>query len=202
MVQGKPDEHPYEAKKPGHYEGPSPPVVDRYPGHGERRNNGSDISSGIEYASGKRSLLFGKPLGSGLYGRRKVAAFAKTQCESGCTEADHGACQGVAHCCNTPYHYRKSVPDLAAQFVHEAAGHQEPDRVGGLECQYNMGVLEVVPSDRTAKVLFQYAEDLAVDIVDGGRKEQQCAYYPPAIAHTRIKTRGRDSLNIVGYFGG
>ena len=71
---------------------------------------------------------------------------------------------------------------LRAEPIHHPAGEQEPDRVGELEREDDVGVVDLAPAELLLQRRLQDADDLPVDVVDRRRKEQQRADDPAVVA--------------------
>ena len=70
-----------------------------------------------------------------------------------------------------------------------AAGEQQPDRVGELEREDDVGVVDLGPAELLLQRRLEDADDLPIDVVDRRREEQQRADdpadVPPAVAGRR-----------------
>ena len=83
---------------------------------------------------------------------------------------------------------RDGEPEPRAEPIHHPAGDQEPDRVGELEREDDVGVVDLAPAELRLQRRLEDADDLPVDVVDRRGKEQQRAD-DPAVA----SDRGRDA---------
>jgi len=71
---------------------------------------------------------------------------------------------------------------LDADAVDDAPGKHHPDRVGELEAEHDAGVGPLIPGELLLQGPLEQADDLAVDVVDGRREEQQRADDPALVA--------------------
>ena len=72
-----------------------------------------------------------------------------------------------------------------ADAVHDRAGGEQADRVGELEGEDDRGVVALGPSELALQRALEDADDLAIDVVDGRREEQQRADHPAIAADGR-----------------
>ena len=156
--------------------------------HDGRRDDGGDVGAGVEQAGGVGALALREPQRHGLHRGREVAALAQAQGDAGDEEAAHAAHQRVPQGGDAPGDDRHGVSDLAAEAVDEPPEEQQADRVGPLEHGVHVAVLGVGPAQLDVQDRLQQRQDLAVDVVDGGRQEQQEAD-PPAVPSDRRSAR-------------
>ncbi len=199
-VQRNPEEQPDEAQRSRDDERPVPSPVQSDPGHDERGHEGADVGAGVEDACGERAFLLGEPLGGDFDRGRKVARLAEPEreprgdesgdrrrvgesheredCGGGRTEDRRF---GVRHRGQAPYDQGDGIALFRPQPVDHPAGEQKSDRVGELEREDDIGVVDLAPAELLLECRLQDADDLAIDVVDGRREEEQGAD-DPAVA--------------------
>lgn len=178
------------------------------PGHDERRDQSADVGAGVENARGQRALLLREPLGDSLDRCGKVAGFTNTQSKTRQRKARRRAGQhddgescgrieverrqfqpgkpvrgSVSYRGKAPQNDGEREADPCADFVHHPAREEQADGVGELETENNSRVNALVlPLKLFHECRLQNADDLAVDVIDGGGKEQQRANDPAKVA--------------------
>ena len=139
--------------------------------------------------------------------RREIAGFAEAEREAGEDEpGDRGRIGqadqrenrrdgrtehrrlGVRHRRQAPHDERDREALLGPQPVDHPAGDQKPDRVGELEREDDVGVVDLAPAELLLQRRLEDADDLPVDVVDRRREEQQRAD-DPAVASDRRRRR-------------
>nr|GEU28092.1 hypothetical protein [Tanacetum cinerariifolium] len=192
VVQDDPHAHPEKADAADDDEGPLPAPHGRDQRHRDRSQHGADVGARIEDAGGERTLFLGEVFRGGLDRGREVTGLAHGQHGARDHEADdrrhqHQA-EGAGHDrhalahrhgkrvqdrAQRPDHDRHHVGGLGADAVHHAAGKQHRDRIHELESGGDVGVIGIGPAELPGQIGGQQAEDLAVQVVDGGGKKQQ-----------------------------
>ena len=111
--------------------------------------------------------------------------------DGGQLQPGHPVGHGVAHGGHAPDDDRDGEAAPRAELVHHPAGQQQPDRVGELEGEDDGGVdALVLPAELLHEGRLQDADDLAVDVVDGGGEEQQRADHPAVVAGAAVTAAG------------
>ena len=91
----------------------------------------------------------------------------------------------MRHRGDAPQHDGDRVAAAHADAVHDPAGGEQTDRVGELEGEDDRGVVAFGPSELALERGLEDADDLAIDVVDGRREEQQRADHPAITADGR-----------------
>ena len=86
---------------------------------------------------------------------------------------------GVRHRRDAPHRHRDRESNARADAVDEAAREQQADRVGELEAEDDVGVVNLAPAEFLLQRRLEQADHLAIDVVDRRRQEQQQADHPP-----------------------
>ena len=68
--------------------------------------------------------------------------------------------------------------DPRAHAIDEPAREQQPDRIGELEAEDDVGVVDLAPAVLLLQRRLEDADHLAIDVVDGRGQEQQAADHP------------------------
>jgi hypothetical protein len=103
--------------------------------------------------------------------------------------AEHGRL-GMRDGGHAPDHDREREPGARAHLVDHPPRDQEPDRVGELEREDDVGVVDLAPAELLLQRRLEDADHLAVDVVDRRREEQQRADHPAVVPRFRADTRG------------
>ena len=82
--------------------------------------------------------------------------------------------------------HRRQAPDddhddeaeTRAEAIHQPAGDQQADRVGELEGEDDVGVVDFGPAELRLQRRLEDADHLPIDVVDRGGEEQQSADVP------------------------
>ena len=85
-------------------------------------------------------------------------------------------------------------PIARADAIDEAAREQQADRIGELETEDDVGVVDLAPAEFLLQRRLEQADHLAIDVVDRRREEQQQADHPaipPDARSGRSDRRGR-----------
>ncbi len=75
------------------------------------------------------------------------------------------------------------IADLRPEPIDEPAEQQNTDRIGSLKGGVDQAELFIAPSELAVGKLLDQRENLAIDIVDGGGKEEQRADDPTDVGH-------------------
>ncbi len=85
-----------------------------------------------------------------------------------------------------------------ADAIDQAADTEQTDRVRKLKREDHPTVTNFSPTDFGLQRRFENADDLAIDVVDGRREEEERTYHPPSISNrgcTRINADRSVRLN-------
>ena len=181
-IEHPPDPEPEEADRPRHDERPLPAPGEGDEGNDRGRDHRADVGPGVEDAGGERPLFLREPLRHRLDGGREVGGLAEAQGEAGDPEAQGRARRGVEHGGDAPEGDREGEAEAGAHPVEQAARHQQPEGVGGLEGGHDIAVLDLAPADAALEVGGEDPQHLPVDVVDGGGEEEQGADRPAEVA--------------------
>ena len=189
LVEGQPEHEPDEPDRTRDQEGGRPAEADGDPGHDGRGDHGPDIGPGVEDARGQRPLPAGEPLGHGLDRRREVPGLAEPEGEAGDAEGQGAPGGRVGHGRDAPEADGQGVADPGPETVDEPAEGGEADGISDLEGGDDVAILDLAPADLLLQVRRQDAEDLPVDVIDGGGGEQQPADGPAEMPGTVVFSR-------------
>ena len=178
-------------------------------GHDQRRDQRADVRAGVEDAGGERALALREPLGHDLDRRREIAGLAQAERkprgdESGDRSAVGEADQPRGARPRRPEHaglgvrHRREAPDdddqreaeARAEPIHQPAGDQQPDGIGELEREHDVGVVDLGPAELRLQRRLEDADHLPVDVVDRRGDEQQAADVPAVVADPLADRRG------------
>ena len=84
-----------------------------------------------------------------------------------------------------------------AEPVHHSSGQHEADRVGHLESEHDVAVVDLAPAELRLKSGLENPDDLSIDVVDRDRKEQQRTHAPSHVASPCVRSshcRHRDQI--------
>ncbi len=95
----------------------------------------------------------------------------------------------MGHCRHAPEQDRERKAFARSQPVHESAGKQQASRIGELEGEDDIAVVNLIPPDLALKSLLQQSNDLAINVVDGCGNEQQRTNHP-AVVRDRLRKTG------------
>ena len=98
---------------------------------------------------------------------------------------------GVRHRGQAPHDERDGEALLRPEPVDHPAGEQKPDRVGELEREDDVGVVDLAPAELLLERGLEDADDLPVDVVDRRREEEQRADDPAVASDGPGDGRGR-----------
>ncbi len=175
----QPDDEPGGAQHAGDHKGVAPSPGDGDPWNDEWGEDRADVGAGVEDPRRQCPLAPREPLRDGLDGGRKVSGLPQPQQEPHEAKSHCRTHQRVAHGGETPDANREGVPEPGSQAIDDRSRAQHADGVGTLECVHDVAVLELVPADEAAEVRRQHSQHPAIDVVQGGRREQQRADAPP-----------------------
>src|SRR5918993_5435614 len=104
--------------------------------------------------------------------------------------------QAPEKCCEEISHFRTYLVD-------NTAGEHHTQRIGYLKCNFDIGIVTVVPIEFSRQIGFQQADNLAVDVIYGGSEENERANCPPILSNVLIYCIGvfRNS-RLSCHFGG
>ena len=128
-------------------------------------------------------VALGEPVGDRLDRRREIAALAQAQAGARDHEPVRAPHQSVGGRRDAPGRDRDRVADLHPEAIDEPPEPEQADRVGELERRVGHPVLGVGPAELDVQRPLDQREDLPVDVVDGGRQEQQGADDPAVATH-------------------
>lgn len=187
----KPEDEPEESHGAGREEGGAPSVDCRDVRNEERRDKRGEVGSGVEEASGERSLLRFEPFGDGFDGCGEVSRFAQSEQETGDAEARDREDEDVGHTGECPESDCERIAAFCAELVDDAASAEEADAIGCLKEDKDVGevvgeyllvgdVERWVPAHEGEFVQLRLdeREDGAVHIVDGRGHEEEGADEP------------------------
>ena len=157
----------------------------------QRGDHRAEIRAAVEYGRGQRALAFGKPFGNSFDGRGKVAGLADRK-----RAADHHMHhhqppdKGIENTKDGPGDERKRQSELGADFVNEPAHQHRHAGVDSGEKGSQIGEVGVAPAEtalfrRRAEKLLEEADNLPVQVIDGGGEEEQSADDPSVVARGR-----------------
>ncbi len=89
---------------------------------------------------------------------------------------------------------RHHIGRLGADLVDKPPGKQHGNRINELEHRSDVGVIGVAPAKLRRQLRRQEAEHLAVEVIDGGGKEQHRADGPAIVADGLADAVGVDGL--------
>ena len=84
-------------------------------------------------------------------------------------QAPEKCCQEVSHLCT--------------HLVDDTAGEHHPQRIGYLKCNFDVGIVPVIPIELTRQIRFQQADDLAIDVIYGGSEKNERANCPSVFSN-------------------
>ena len=172
-VPGEPGGQPDEIETACHDEGGAPAEAQRDNGNDEWRDNGPDVRAAVEYPRREGAFLFWKPFSYGLDGGREVSRFTDAESKARGYELAPGTRQRMRHCCGAPDDDCQSVAKACAQTVDDAAGDRHHHRVCELKCGDDPAVVRFGPVEVFRENGFEDAENLTIDVIDGGGEEQK-----------------------------
>ena len=159
----------------------------------QRRHDRADVRAAIKNASCKSTLTGGKPIGDGLDRGWKIRSLAGAQHESCGRKLPGISGQRVRHRSQAPDHDGQRIADACPQPVDDASGDGHHGGVSALKGEHHPAEVGFVPAKLPFEDGLQNTEDLAVDVVDSGREEQQPADIPAEVADgpwPRSRVRG------------
>ena len=80
-------------------------------------------------------------------------------------------------------------PMRVPQPIDQPAGDQKPDRVRELEREDDVAVVDFRPAELLLQRRLEDPDDLAIDVVDRRREEQQRADHPADVARSATRCR-------------
>jgi len=173
-----PEQDPSKACRAGDDERRAPPVAQRQIRNRQRGEDRADIRAAVEDAGGQGALRLRKPIRHRADGGWKVRRLAQSEGEARDSEAHRTACQRVRHGRRAPQGDGHRVAQARARPVDEAAGERHHQRIGQLESEDDPAVVRLAPVELGCERRLEQPEHLAIDVVDGGGEEKQCAYAP------------------------
>src|ERR1700682_4273332 len=169
-IDRNPEHQRDEPDRPGKNKSPLPPKVQRNPGHGQRSDDRTDITPGVEDSRGQGALAFWEPLGNGFDCGGKIARFTEAERYARHTETKSGTCNRMAHRGQTPENKSRRITDLRAQPIHQAAGQYQSESICGIESGDDISIVRLAPANDALQVFGEDTDYLPIDIVDRGRK--------------------------------
>src|SRR5262249_10562183 len=193
VIKRHPEEQPEESQGAGQHKRPLPAPMYKHPWNCKRCYDSSDICSGVEDTGRECAFLLGEPLRDRLYSCREICGFADSESGSGHPETERCSRQSGGHSSETPDNYCQGVTYFCSEPVYQPARNQQAQSVRGIKSGDDVAVVDRRPSDYSPQVFLENADDLSIDVVDGGREKQQRADQPTVMADTRWSFRWRRS---------
>src|SRR5260370_35454414 len=82
-----------------------------------------------------------------------------------------------------PKRDRDRVADFGSIAIDKPSEQQQPDGIRSLKCRVDEAELLVGPAKLAVEKFFDQRKDLAIDVINGGREEEQGADGPSHTAH-------------------
>src|SRR5678816_2355013 len=178
----QPGNDPQKAKTTRYQKCRAPSKTERQRRNGQRGDNDAHVGTAVEYTRREGSFLLRKPVGDSSYGGWEIRRFACTQRETRHRERPETRCECVASRCKTPHHNRDGVSQTRADSVDDAARNGHDQRIGELKPEHDPAVIGLIPAKLGLQRWLENAEDLAIDVIDGGCEKQKTADQPADIA--------------------
>src|SRR5262249_20357052 len=96
-IDEQPKREPGETECSGENESPAPAKLRGDPRNDERRDDGTNVCAGVEYAGGEGAFLFREPFGDAFEAGGKNSSFAEAEAEARYGETEKRVSDGVAH---------------------------------------------------------------------------------------------------------
>ena len=159
-----------------------------------RRDGGSEDAPMLEPEL-KRPVVrarsfFGNHSLTVLIARGEVTAFGDSQAKSGGTETDDAVGRGMGDGGQAPEENDQGVTEAHAYAVDDAADAYRAQGIGDLEPEDDVAVVVIGPFKMVHEGRLEDADDLAIDVVDGGGEEEQAADDPADFADAGVSGRG------------
>ena len=178
-VGREPHGEPGEVERSRGDERPTPPQRQRDPRDEQRGEHHADVAARVEDPGRQRPLALGEPLGHGFHARRKIARLANAEEGARHAEPRDRADQRVTHRRQAPETDGAGESTPHPDAVEEASHAEQANAVGDAEPRHDRGVVRLPPAELARQRRREDAEDLPVDVVDRGRREQQRHDGPP-----------------------
>ena len=173
LEERNPEEDPNDTEHAGDDERRAPAVINRYQRDNRRRDEGTDISAGIEQGISEGALGTREPLGDSLDCRRKITPLTQAQRNTGKAKSGNGSDEGMAGRRRRPRKNGNRVTDLDSKTVDKPTEANQAKRIGSLERRIHITILLVSPAELRIQHRLKQGQNLPIDIINRRGKEQQ-----------------------------
>ena len=194
LVQREPENQPQEPGTAGRDERRAPAPGVGQPRDDRGRQDRTHVRPRVEHGGGQGAFPAREPMGDRFDGGRKVSSLTEPERDACREKAADTTHQCVAHRRQAPRRDRQGVARARAEAVDERAEAEQSHRVGGLKGRIDLPELLVAPAQLGIENRLEQRQDLAVDVIDGGREKEQRANRPPVPADARLRDPLTDQL--------
>src|SRR5215475_6516831 len=113
-IDEQPKREPGETERSGENESPAPAKLRGDPRNDERRDDGTNVCAGVEYAGGERTLFLWEPFGNAFEACGKNSGFAEAQTKARYGETKKRVSDGVPHGGEAPEDHGDRIADACA----------------------------------------------------------------------------------------